>query len=63
MIKNPPPVQEIQDTWVQSLGWKDSLEEMTTHPSILVWKKNPMDRAAWQAIVHSFAKSQTRLND
>ena len=25
--------------WVQSLGWKDSLEEgMATHPSILAWK-------------------------
>ena len=32
-VKNLPVVQE---TWVQSLGWADSLEkEMATHSSIL----------------------------
>ena len=32
-------MQEMQDTWVQSLGWKDPLEEeMAIHPSILAWK-------------------------
>ena len=25
--------------------------------------ENPMDRGAWQAIVHDIAKSQTRLSD
>ena len=25
--------------------------------------ENPMDRGAWQAIVHGIAKSQTRLSD
>ena len=25
--------------------------------------ENPMDRGAWQAIVHGVAKSQTQLND
>ena len=41
MIKNPPAMQE---TWVQSLGWKDPPEEgMATHSSILVWRI-PMDR-------------------
>ena len=35
MIKNLPAIQE---TWVQSLGWEDSLEEgMATHSSILAW--------------------------
>ena len=30
---------EIWETWVQSLGWDDSLEkEMATHSSILAWK-------------------------
>ena len=43
-MKNPPAVQEMQDTWVQSLGWKDSLEEMTTYPSVLVWEKIPWTR-------------------
>ena len=36
MVKNMPAVQE---TWVQSLGQKDSLEkEMATHSSILAWR-------------------------
>ena len=52
MVKNLPAVQE---TWVQSLGWKDLLEkEMVTHSSILVWRI-PMDRGAWQAAVHGVA--------
>ena len=50
-------------TWLQSLGWKDPLEEgMATHSSILAWKI-PMDRGAWQALVHGVAKSQTQLSD
>ena len=29
----------MQETWVQSLGWVDSLEKaMTTHSSTLAWK-------------------------
>ena len=36
MVKNPPAMQE---TWVQSLGWEDALEEETaTHSSILDWE-------------------------
>ena len=32
-------MQEIQKTWVQSLGREDPLEqEMATHSSILAWK-------------------------
>ena len=47
-VKNSPAMQE---TWVHSLGWEDTLEEgMATHSSILAWKI-PMDRCAWQAIV------------
>ena len=39
----------MRETWVQSLGWEDSLEEgMATHSSILAWRI-PMDRGAWQA--------------
>ena len=35
-VKNPPAMQE---TWVQSLGQKDLLEEeIATHSSILAWK-------------------------
>ena len=29
----------MQETWVQSLGWEDALEEgMATNSSILAWK-------------------------
>ena len=34
VVKNP--MQEMQETWVQSFNWKDPLEkEMATHSSIL----------------------------
>ena len=49
----------MQETWVQSLGQEDPLEEeMTTPSSILAWKI-PMDRGAWWACVHGITKSQT----
>ena len=36
MVKNPLAMWE---TWVQSLGWKDPLEQkMTTHSNILAWR-------------------------
>ena len=36
MVKNLPAMWE---TWVQSLGWEDPLEEgMATHSSILAWR-------------------------
>ena len=36
MVKNLPALQE---TWVQSLGQEDPLEEgMATHSSILAWR-------------------------
>ena len=48
-VKNPPTMQETQETRVRSLDWEDSLEEgMATHSSILAWR-TPMDRGAWQA--------------
>ena len=48
LVKNPLAMQE---TWVPSLGWEDSLEKgMATHSSIC--QEKPMDRGAWQAIVH-----------
>ena len=55
MVMNPPAVEE---TWVQSLGWEDPLEEgMATHSSILAWRI-PMDREAWWATVHRVTKSR-----
>ena len=36
MVKNPPAVRE---TWVESLGWADALEDrMATHSCILAWR-------------------------
>ena len=31
-------MQERQEMQIWSLSWKDSLEEMATHSSILAWK-------------------------
>ena len=56
MVKNLPAMWE---TWGQSLGWEDPLEEgMATPSSILAWRI-PMDRGAWRATVHGVAKNQT----
>ena len=58
IVKNLPAMQE---TWVQSLGWEDPLEEgMATHSSILAWWI-PRDRGALRATVHGVAKSRTLL--
>ena len=38
-VKNPPAAQEMQETWVPSLGREDPMEtEMTTHSRILAWR-------------------------
>ena len=38
-VKNPPAIQETQETRVRTLGWVDPLEEgMATHSSILAWR-------------------------
>ena len=52
-VKNLPAVQE---TWVQSLGQEDSLENgMATHSGILAWRF-PWT-GAWWTTVHGVAKS------
>ena len=49
MVKNLPAMWK---TWVRFLGWEDPLEEgMAIHSSILAWTL-PMDRGAWQGMVH-----------
>ena len=59
MVKKNP--HAMWETWVQSLGWEDPLEEgMATHSSILAWRI-PMGRGAWQ--VHGVTKSRTGLSD
>ena len=38
-VKNPPAMQEEQETWVRSLCQKDPLKkQMTTHSTTLAWK-------------------------
>ena len=67
LVKNPPAMQE---TWVQSPGWEESLEKgkathsMTeglslsfTHSCL----RNPMDRGAWWAIVHEVTKESDTI--
>ena len=53
MVKNLPAMQE---TWVQSLGWEDPVEEgMATHSSILAWR-TLMGKGDWWAIVYGVTK-------
>ena len=55
-VKNPSVMQE---TWVQSLGWEDTLEEgMAALSNILAWRI-PKDKGTWRAAVHEVTKSRT----
>ena len=60
MVKNLPTMQE---NGVQSLAWKDPPGEGNGNPLQYSSLENPMDREAWQAIVHRVAKSRTRLSN
>ena len=49
-VKNLPAVKE---TWVQSLGPEDTLEEgMTANSSILAWRIPWTEEGYWWATVH-----------
>ena len=51
---------KMLETWIQSLGWEDPLEEvMATHSSILAWRIL-MDKGAWRATVRGVTKRQTQ---
>ena len=60
-VKNPPVMQEMQKTQVQSLGQEDSLGGGYKNPLKYSCQENPMDRGAWRATVHSITKSWTGL--
>ena len=53
MVKNLPAMQEI---WVQALGHEDSPGEENSNPFQYSCLENPIDRGAWQAIVHGVAR-------
>ena len=53
VVKNLLAMQEMQ---VQSLGQEDPLEKGTGYPLQYSYLENPMDRGAWQAIVHGVAE-------
>ena len=53
----------MQETWVQSLGWEDPLEEgKATHCNILAWEIPWAEEPDGVQSLGS-KKSQTRLND
>ena len=54
-------MQEMEKTWVQSLG--GSPGEGNGKALQYSCLKNPMDGGAWQATVYGVAKDQTRLSN
>ena len=52
-------MQEMQETWVWSLGGEEPLGRGNGIPLQYSCQDNPVDREAWQAIVPGVAKSQT----
>ena len=55
VIKNPPAsAGDKQETQVQSLGWKDPLEEEMAHQYSCL--EHPMDRGTWWTTVHGVTK-------
>ena len=67
MVKNSPAMQE---TWVWSLGWEDSLEEgMATHSSILAWRipwteeSGRLQPMGLQRVGHDWANKHSTAHD
>ena len=58
-VKNLPAMQE---TWVPSLGWEDSLVEGHGNPLQYSCLENPMDRGAWWAAVQGVQQGRTQLS-
>ena len=62
LVKN---LSAMQETWVRSLGWEDSLGEGKGYRLQDSGLENAMDiYSPWHySIVHGVAKSQTRLSE
>ena len=55
-------MQETPETWIQSLGWENPLEEkMATHSSILAWRNPCAEELDRLQSVERVTKSWTRL--
>ena len=51
----------MQKMWVQSLGQEDPHGGASSQTLQYSCLENPMNRGAWQAMVHRVTKSQTQL--
>ena len=59
MVNNLPAMQE---TWVQTLGWEDSLQKgMATHSGILAWRTPWTEKPGGLQSMGS--QSRTQLSD
>ena len=56
-VKNPPVMQETQETWIRSQGQEDSPGVGNGNPLKYSCLENPMDRGTWWATVHGVVKS------
>ena len=64
MAQTVKRLSTMQETWVRTLGWEDSLEkEMATHSSILAWKIPWMEKSGRLHTIHGVTKSRTQLSD
>ena len=58
VVKNPPTMQESQETGVQSLGWEAPLEKEMAASNILAWR-NPWTEKTGR--LHGVTKGPKRL--
>ena len=56
LVKNLPAMLE---SWVQSLWREDPLEKEMAYSLQCSCLGNPLNRGAWQAVVHGVAESNT----
>ena len=52
----------MKESWVRSLGWKESPGVSNGKPYQYSCLENSIDREAWQDTVHGVTESQTQLN-